>query len=165
MRCHIPPIGVAIDSDRVLEEQQNVRFDAVLYAASREYNDDYFLVVGSGHQNFDGSNEKYMIAVVSRLPAQSNHSFVKLKSVRDAFQAFFRNHAPGFTYNFYDPPIPVKIEGSLLFDLKGINGPASARSHLESHWLVWPVTKIMLGARSKLSEVPPPALKPIDEEP
>ena len=40
-------------------------------------------------------------------------------------QAFFGNQPnglPGLTYDFYDPPIPLEIDGSLFFDLSHVTG-------------------------------------------
>ena len=46
MTAHEPPIGVASTSNRVVEERRNVRVRAFLYAASREDDNDFHLIVG-----------------------------------------------------------------------------------------------------------------------
>ena len=46
------------------------------------------------------------------LPPAGSPSFAKLKAARDAFKKFFQRQAggklPGLTYDFYQPPIPVR---------------------------------------------------------
>jgi len=104
-----PPITVTADSNRVAPEKRNVRVKSFLYAASREDDNDFHLIIGRDPAR---TPEMYMTAELSGLPPQNAASFTKLKAARDAFKAFFGAHLPGFTYDFYDPPIPVVIEGS-----------------------------------------------------
>jgi hypothetical protein len=82
------------------------------------------------------------------LPPASSASFAKLNAVRDAFKAFFGTNLPGITYDFYDPPIPVGIEGSLFFDMTHATGqhpgPKSLKSRIPTIWEVHPITKITL---------------------
>ena len=158
MRCQVPPITTATASARVAEEQENVRFRAFLYAATRENDDDYHLIVGSE----TGSETYMMTAVVTRLPPRNSHFFSQLKSARDSFEAFFGSHTPNFSYDFYDPPIPVEIEGSLLFNLAGIQGPETMRPHVKTAWEVHPVTKILF--RRGDPNLVPRALKPSEKD-
>jgi len=55
----------------------------------------------------------------------------------------------GGTYDFYDPPIPIKIEGSLFFDITHATGsrpgPHSLKSRMPVIWEVHPLTSIELG--------------------
>ena len=46
MADHDPPITTNSSSDRVTEEKRNVRVDAFLYAASREDDNDFHLIIG-----------------------------------------------------------------------------------------------------------------------
>ena len=67
-----------------------------------------------------------------------------------AFKNFFgASRLPGFTYDFYDPPIPVKIEGSPFFDMTHATGsrpgPQSLKSRMPTIWEVHPLTSIKLG--------------------
>ena len=91
--------------------------------------------------------EMYMTIEVSGLPPASRPSFATLKAARTAYKDFFGSQLPGFSYDFYDPPIPVEIEGSLFFDMSHSSGqrpgPASLRDDIPTIWEVHPVTKIV----------------------
>jgi hypothetical protein len=87
-----------------------------------------------------------MTMELSGLPPDNKPSFEKLNAARDAFKAFFGGDLPGVSYDFYDPPIPVKIEGSLFWDAshaKGSRpGPKSLKSRMPVVWEIHPITKI-----------------------
>jgi hypothetical protein len=143
---HKPPITTAPTSDRVKEEERNVSVAAFLYAASHETNNDFHLIVGRNHKL---APEMYMTMEVSGLPPKGGAAFKDLNSARSAYKNFFGAKAPGFTYDFYDPPIPIKIEGSLFFDkthATGLRpGPQSLKSRMPTIWEVHPLTSIKLG--------------------
>lgn len=143
---HQPAISVAATSSRVKEEKRNVRVMAFLYAASREADNDFHLIIG---RDPAATPEQYMTMEVSGLPAKSSSAFQKLKTSRDSFQAFFGAQLPQMTYDFYQPPIPVVIEGSLFFDMSHSSGqrpgPPSLKSRMPTIWEVHPVTSIILG--------------------
>jgi hypothetical protein len=143
MKNHTPKIKTTSTSNRVTEEKRNVRIKLFLYAASREDDNDFHLILG---RNPDSSPELYMTMELSGLPGANSASFDKLKAARDAFKAFFGDDLPGLTYDFYDPPIPVKIEGSLFWDASHANGtrpgPKSLKSRMPVVWEVHPITKI-----------------------
>src|SRR5262249_26604695 len=61
MKHHQPPITTAAQSKRVTEEQRNVRIRGFLYAASRETDNDFHLIVGRD----PGSPVMYMTMEVS----------------------------------------------------------------------------------------------------
>jgi hypothetical protein len=86
---------------------------------------------------------------VSGLPGGDSQSFAKLQAARESFKTFFSNQLPQLTYDFYDPPIPVTIEGSLFFDVTHAQGPhpgpASLKNRMPTIWEVHPVTSITLG--------------------
>ncbi|MCM3872924.1 MAG: hypothetical protein ND895_19765 [Pyrinomonadaceae bacterium] len=136
-------IKTTATSDRVAQEKHNVRGKVFLYAASREDDRDFHLILG---RDPDSSPEVYMTMELSGLPPESKPSFAKLKAARDAFKAFFGADLPGLSYDFYDPPIPVRIEGSLFWDAshaKGSRpGPKSLKSRMPVVWEVHPITKI-----------------------
>jgi hypothetical protein len=136
-------IKTTATSDRVAEEKRNVRGKVFLYAASREEDRDFHLILG---RDPDSSPEVYMTMELSGLPPASKPSFAKLKAARDAFKAFFGGDLPGLSYDFYDPPIPVRIEGSLFWDAshaKGTRpGPKSLKSRMPVVWEVHPITRI-----------------------
>lgn len=144
MKNHVPKIKTTATSNRVAEEKRNVRIKVFLYAASREDDNDFHLILG---RNPNSSPELYMTMELSGLPPASSASFPKLTAARDAFKAFFGGDLPGLTYDFYDPPIPVRIEGSLFWDASHGSGqrpgPKSLKSRMPTVWEVHPITKIV----------------------
>ena len=145
---HKPKIGTDSASDRVKEEKRNIRIRAFLYAASRENDNDFHLIIGRDPDTVkaDG-NEVYMTMEISGLPPKKSDSFDTLKSARNAYKAFFGANLPGFGYEYPDPPVPVEIEGSLFFDMTHAHGtrpgPKSLRKHMPTIWEVHPVTRIV----------------------
>jgi hypothetical protein len=142
---HKPVITTTATSNRVKEEKRNVKVSTFLYAASREDDNDFHLIVGRAP---GATPAVYFTVELSGLPPSSSAAFPKLKAARDAFKQFFGNDLPGGNYSFYTPPIPVEIEGSLFFDMshaKGSRpGPASLRPKMPVVWEVHPITKIVL---------------------
>jgi hypothetical protein len=143
MTSHQPPITTDPESGRVSEENRNVRFRGFLYAASRETDNDFHLIVGRDL----ALEAMYMTVEISGLPPQRSRHFSKLKGARDAYKVFFDTDLPGASYDFYDPPIPVEVEGSLFFDMSHSHGsrpgPSSLRPHMPTIWEVHPVTNIL----------------------
>jgi hypothetical protein len=148
MTEHEPPIPRGEKSDRVKEEKRNVHVNAWIYAASRENDNDYHLIIG---RNPKAAPEMYMTMELSGLPSSSSASFKKLKAARDAFKKFYDDNLggnlPGLSYDFPDPPIPVAIDGALFFDIthaKGTRpGPKSLKSRMPVIWEVHPITKMV----------------------
>ena len=145
MGGHHPPIGRGANSGRVAEERRNVAVRAWLYAASRENDNDFHLIIGRDPEN----SAMYMTVEVSGLPPSSSKHRKTLKRARDAYKAFFTNSPndlPGASYDFYKPPIPVKVEGSLFFDIGhltgGRPGPEDLRPDIPTVWEIHPVTTI-----------------------
>ena len=143
MASRRPPITTGATSGRVDEENRNVRVSAFLYAASREDDNDFHLIVGR-----DPTLEPmYMTVELSGLPPQDSRAFASLKAARDAYKEFFGDDLPGASYDFYDPPIPVEVEGSLFFDMSHSRGsrpgPASLRAHIPTIWEIHPITNIL----------------------
>jgi len=93
--------------------------------------------------------ELYLTAEVSGLPPARSAAFPLIKRARDAFKAFFGANVPLFTYDYYHPPIPVVVEGSLFFDMSHAvgqhPGPVSLKSRMPTIWEIHPVTAISLG--------------------
>ena len=83
---------------------------------------------------------------VSGLPPTRADSFTQLKSARNSFQGFFGQMAPGASYDFYDPPIPIRVEGSLFFDITHAHGrspgPPTLHPHMPVIWEVHPISTI-----------------------
>lgn len=140
---HNPLISTGATSNRVTEERRNVRVRCWLYAASAESDNDFHLILGRAPGL---SPKKFMTMEISGLPPATAPSFATLKAARDSFQAFFSGNLPAASYDFYNPPIPVEIEGSLFFDMthaQGIPpGPSTFRPDMPVIWEVHPVTKI-----------------------
>lgn len=148
MIAHKPPIGTGATSNRVKEEQRNVHITAFMYAASREADNDFHLIIGRPPK---ATPEMYMTMELSGLPPAGSPSLVQLKAARDAFKKFFKDiggKLPGLTYDFYQPPVPVQIDGSLFFDMTHATsahpGPPSLKSRMPVIWEVHPITKIVL---------------------
>jgi hypothetical protein len=144
MTAHRPRVTTDAESNRVDEEKRNVRVRAFLYAASREDDNDFHLIVGRDRA---ASSQQYMTMEISGLPPPGSQHFSRLKAVRDAYKAFFGADLPGPSYDFYDPPIPIEIAGSLFFDMSHAQGqgpgPQSLRRNIPTIWEVHPVTEIL----------------------
>ena len=144
---HEPRIKDTVTSKRVPEEHRNVRVRAFLYAAKREEDNDFHLIVGT-----DPSPQPVCLNIeLSGTPPESSKHFERLKAARDAFKAFFMNHPkgiPGFGYDFYPTPIPVDIQGSLFFDIThargGRPGPDPLRPFIPVIWEIHPISEIVL---------------------
>jgi hypothetical protein len=147
MRDHDPTIGIGAKSGRVEEEERNVRVNAFIYAASREADNDFHLIIGRDPSK---TPEMYMTMELSGLPPKTSASFKKLNAARDSYKKFFNENLggnlPGLKYSFYDPPIAVTIEGSLFFDMSHAKGsapgPKSLKSRMPTIWELHPITKI-----------------------
>jgi hypothetical protein len=145
MTDHDPEIKTTATSNRVDEEKRNIRVSCFLYAATQENDRDYHLILG---RQPGTTPEKYMTMEMSGLPPKGFPAFAKLSAARSAFKEFFSDgqlpHPRG--YDFYDPPIPVVIEGSLFFDMTHAHGegpgPKSLRPKMPVIWEVHPITKI-----------------------
>ncbi|TSE13524.1 hypothetical protein C1D09_003350 [Mesorhizobium intechi] len=145
MKGHQPPITVEPSSGRVAEEDRNVQLRAFLYAASRETDNDFHLMIG--RDPAAGGEAVYMTAEVSGLPTADSTSFAQLEAARDAFKSFFGAKLPGPSYDFYDPPIPIEISGSLFFDMSHASGqgpgPETLRQHIPTIWEIHPISSII----------------------
>ncbi len=140
---HDPPITRDASEGRTDEEDRNVRVRAFLYAASRENDNDFHLIVGRD----PNADAMYMTMEVSGLPPRSNASFADIQRAREAYKSFFGTKLPGPSYHFYRPPVPIEIEGSLFFDIThasgGHPGPQDLRPDIPTIWEVHPVTNIV----------------------
>ncbi len=143
MKDRKPKVSKDKNSRRVKEEQRNVRVRAFIYAASREDDNDFHLIVGR-----DPDREPvYMTMELSGLPTTSSSHHAKLKAVRDAYKEFFGDKIQDTTYDFYDPPIPIEVEGSLFWDASHATGsrpgPSTLRPDMPVVWEVHPIAKIV----------------------
>ena len=136
--------GIPTDesSDRVAEEQRNVRVSTFLYAFSREKDNDFHLILGRD----PNLPPLFMNMEVSGLPTEpGSASLQTLTTVRNAFKTQFKDHLVNPGYNFIKPPMPVDIGGSLFFDATHAGGgptpgPQSAKPN--TVWEVHPVTTL-----------------------
>ena len=139
-----PPITTEPESDRRDEEIRNVRTNAFLFAASREDDNDFHLIIGTDPEE---GRLVCMNVEVSGLPPQSSAAFRKLKRVRDGYKTFFSGSLPGASYQFYRPPIPITIEGSLFFDANHVTGgrpgPTKLRRFIPTVWEIHPITELL----------------------
>ena len=148
LKHHHPPIQTGPRSNRVALERRNVRVRAFLYAASREEDNDFHLIIGRD------PNETPLLCMTMELsgtPPTSSRHFATLQAAREAFKAFFATRPdglPGLTYDFYVPRIPVEIEGSLFFDMSHASGsrpgPKTLKPFMPVVWEVHPISRIVM---------------------
>ena len=143
MLSHQPPISKAKTSNRVAEEKRNVTVTAYLFAAKKEDDGDYHVILGHAAKS---SINKFLNVEVSGVP-HSGAFRQPLISVRHDFESFFPQHdkhlATTSGYSHYDPPIQVKLSGSLFYDIDhkpGEVGPEKIRP--KTSWEIHPVTHI-----------------------
>jgi hypothetical protein len=145
MKNRTPKITKTATSKRVAEEDRNVSLKAFLYAASKEDDNDYHLIVG---QSTTAVVEVYITMELSGLPKKSAKSFARLKKARKAFEDFFAGNLPGTTYDFYDPPVPIEVKGSLFWDASHATGsrpgPQSLRPKIPTVWELHPISSIKM---------------------
>jgi hypothetical protein len=131
----------APDSERTPQEQYNVSVDGYIYAASKESDNDFHLIVGDKDCT---AGSCFINVEVSGLPQDQNDaSYPTLSAVRTKFLAYFDNQQPGRGYRKFDPPIAVSLTGSVFFDVDhpaGAVGPAGLKP--SSAWEIHPVTDI-----------------------
>jgi hypothetical protein len=141
MRKLRPPISKDESSDRIAQEERNVSVLGYIYAVKSEDDNDFHVILGMSP---DANEKAFLNVEVSGLP-QGGANRAKLKLPREAFKSFFQDQHTQFgsSYKKFDPPISVRIEGSLFFDvdhLAGVVGPTGMRP--KTAWEIHPVTKI-----------------------
>jgi hypothetical protein len=140
-------ISSGATSNRVAEEQRNVSVEAFIYAASREDDNDFHVIIGLDP---DADTELYMNVEISGLPPSSHNDHAQLKAARDVFKNVLSRHPaglPGSRYDFYKPPLPVTVTGSLFWDVSHENGakpgPQDLRDHIPTVWEIHPISKLV----------------------
>ena len=134
-------ISIDPSSNRVAQEEHNVTVATWLYAASREGDNDFHTILGTDPAKLP---RHFMNAEVSGLPPAGSASFAKLKDARDDFAKIVRER-PLAGYDFYKPPIPITVEGSLFFDQTHAVGgatPGPLRTKPKTIWEIHPVTSM-----------------------
>ncbi len=135
-------ISKEADSGRLPEEQKQVTVMAFLYASSRESDNDFHCIVGRD----PNQSPRFMNVEVSALPPSTSQFFVALRTARNQFKTFFTTSGdalPTQGYEKYDPPIPIKVTGSLFFDVDHVPpavGPVGMKP--ETAWEIHPVSDI-----------------------
>jgi hypothetical protein len=130
------------DSCRLPDEEGMVTVTAFLFAASRESDNDFHCIVGR-----DPSEPSHFMNVeISGLPPSGSEFLAALRSARNQFKAFFNANGdglPGSGYDKYDPPISIKVTGSLFFDVDHVPpavGPNGMKP--QTAWEIHPVSVI-----------------------
>ncbi len=143
MKHHQPPISTKSDSKRVEEESQNVKIKrAYLLAAYRAEDNDFHVVI-CNRPKYDSTAVLFTIEL-SGLPDSSKLSprnYCKLLTARCAFISRLGNISCGKTFVFRDAGLPVRVSGSLFFDIHHA-GQIHGRKGLnpKSAWEIHPVT-------------------------
>jgi hypothetical protein len=140
MLDHHPPISKDAKSPRVAEEQGNVQVDAFIYAAKKETDNDFHIIVGDDP---DSGSGRFLNVEVSGLPTGGEFK-ATLTAARQQFRDLVQGHLPVPTgYHRYQPPIPVTVTGSIFYDvdhLPGTVGPSFAKP--TTAFEIHPVTSI-----------------------
>lgn len=133
--------GISDDaaSDRVEEERRNIAVMSWLYAAKKEEDNDYHIIIGTEPGE---TPRRFFNVELSGLPRSGQPFRNELKIARDKFELFFGSAAPSSSgYKKYNPPIPVIVTGSLFFDVShaaGVVGPSGMKP--ASAWEIHPIT-------------------------
>lgn len=139
-----PPITRASDSGRVQAEDRSVRVRGWIYAIKYQDDQNWHLIVGTDP---GGADKTFLGCEVSGLPSSDTSSYLTLLEVRQSLAHIFNNDLPKpGSYTKYTTPIPIEIEGMLLFDVDhkgGAVGPPGMRP--TTSWTIQPITKIELG--------------------
>jgi len=140
MLDHDPPITKDPKSPRVAEEDRNVHVDAFLYAAKKETDNDFHLIIGDDP---DSGSGRFLNVEVSGLPTAGPFK-TTLTAARQQFRDLVQGNLPDATgYHRYQPPIPITVTGSNFYDvdhLPGTVGPSFAKP--TTAWEIHPVTSI-----------------------
>jgi hypothetical protein len=141
---HMNSLGItrAPDSERTPEEQYNVSVEGYIYAAIKESDNDFHLIVGDKDC---AAGDCFINVEVSGLPQDpADASYPTLSAVRKKFLAYFKQHQPSRSYKKFNPPIAVTLAGSVFFDVDhpaGAVGPAGLKPN--SAWEIHPLTDII----------------------
>jgi hypothetical protein len=136
-------IGRGVDVDRVRQEKLNVSVRAVIYTFKKESDNDYHVIIGDPPGT---PGRKFLNVEVSGIPdIGTDGNRDRLVRVRKAFKEAFQlgDDGPG-RYNPLHPPVPVRITGSLFWDVEHppphTVGPNFAAP--KSAWEIHPISDI-----------------------
>ncbi len=140
-----PGMGTGPEVGRTTPEDRNVTVTARLFASSKESDNDFHCILGTD----DSPGRRFYInAEISGLPFPNEAAYSQLKSVRQDFKDYFGQDLPVQGYSIWPNGIPVRVSGSLFFDVFHYNrgnqagtGPYKA----PTYWEIHPITKIEFG--------------------
>lgn len=140
------------EDSREIIEQQNVEFKSVyIYGFSRQRDEDYHLIIGTGPSP---STSYFFNAEISAVPKETNSvGRKKIIKARQDFEDWFRINdqcRTGYKNNDWRrTPVPVLIRGSLFYDKQHAAavhnlGPQSWPGiKIGSAWEIHPITEIV----------------------
>jgi hypothetical protein len=136
-------LNIDRETPRVQQEMRFVATCAWIVADRREEDGDYHVIVSNGMKTF-------MNTVVSAIPDRGNTlDREQLITVRKVFEAFVEETArPTGNYTGWGDPVPVYLEGPLLYDIDhrpGSVGPKEARP--KTSWAIRPVAHVDFESR------------------
>ena len=130
--CEALHIDSGPTSNRLPQEQRLVTVTAYIYASSKESDNDFHCIIG----NSSSTSPSLMNAEVSGLPVATSVFFAPLTDARSEFKAFFTGNSsdalPASGYDKYNPPIPIKVTGSLFFDVDHLAAGSIGPTRLET---------------------------------
>ncbi|MDP9008469.1 MAG: hypothetical protein M3N91_07145 [Pseudomonadota bacterium] len=131
----------APDSQRTTQEQYNVTVAGYIYAASKESDNDFHLILGD---KGCATGDCLINVEVSGLPQDpADPSYPTLSAVRTKFLSYLNQQQPARGYETFSPPIAVIVTGSVFFDVDhpaGAVGPTGLKP--SSAWEIHPLTEI-----------------------
>jgi len=125
-------------SGRVAEEERNVSIPVWVYAIKWEEDHDWHIIVGSDP---DDGNPVYFNVEISGLPPKSSVDYNTLLGARQDLADVLDNDLPGGSGYWAYEPFPVRVKGSLFYDVShapGVVGPGSLKP--DTAWEIHPVT-------------------------
>ena len=138
-----PGMGEGVDVGRVQAEDRNVTVPARLYASSKESDNDFHCIIGVDDP---AGQRRYINAEVSGLPFPDEAAFQQLQGVRQTFKNHFGDNLPGNGYSVWPGGIPVRISGSLFFDVYHYhhgNIAGTGQYKARTFWEIHPITQIV----------------------
>jgi hypothetical protein len=143
MRDLTPPLTCDPTKNRRAVERKNVSVDAFLYAASKEDDNDFHLIIGDANCS---SADCFLNVEISGMPKPSSTSFEALENARIGFFELLGGEEPGDRYVEFEP-FPITVSGSLFFDVDHRAGQVgSPCCKPDTSWEIHPVRSIVARA-------------------
>jgi hypothetical protein len=132
-------LSTQLKNKRQPEENMNARLATgiFLFAIKREPDNDYHIIIG------DKKNFQQATLLNVELSGIGATNKVELQKVRDFFEDNFVDVCGSKYVSFTENPIPIKLEGSLFYDVDhkpGEVGPGALKP--KTSWEIHPITKI-----------------------